>query len=331
MEPTAMRVACGYNGLELAVDVWGNFKERGTRVVVFFLHGGGQTRHSWDDSARTLAKTGRVCITLDSKGHGDSYWDPRDPSEGYSMAEFACDLESLVSALELDVARTFFVGASHGGLTMLHCPALLNQCAGSVLVDVAIQLQGTGVSRILNFMLDKADEGFATVREAADAVNAYQSHRRREITPQVLAGLQKNLRQRPNGRWYWHWDPNFLQTRGSVDPVVTGEIYDKVNANDPSVVDHPLMIRKREMEESARKLKSPVLLVRGRMSDVVSTGDVQHMRSLVPHLRYVDVQDASHMVAGDSNDVFSRALVSFVGDNEPRLGSPAVAPACARL
>ena len=33
--------------------------------------------------------------------------------------------------------------------------------------------------------------------------------------------------------------------------------------------------------------------------------------SLIPHATFVDVADASHMVAGDRNDVFTTAVLNF--------------------
>ena len=49
----------------------------------------------------------------------------------------------------------------------------------------------------------------------ADAIAGYNPHRPR---PSDLSGLRKNLRQRPDGRWAWHWDPRFISGRfGSQD------------------------------------------------------------------------------------------------------------------
>ena len=53
------------------------------------------------------------------------------------------------------------------------------------------------------FMLERAEEGFATLDEVADSIAAYQPHRER---PTNLDGLRKNLRLGEDGRWRWHWD-----------------------------------------------------------------------------------------------------------------------------
>ena len=55
-----------------------------------------------------------------------------------------------------------------------------------------------------------------------------------------------------------------------------------------------------------------MMLVRGRMSEIVSEAGASAFRRLVPHAEYIDVQEASHMVAGDRNDAFTSAVLSFL-------------------
>jgi len=53
--------------------------------------------------------------------------------------------------------------------------------------------------------------------------------------------------------------------------------------------------------------------VRGGSSDIVSPQSADAFLELVPHARFVDVSGAGHMVAGDKNDVFAQAILSFLG------------------
>lgn len=50
------------------------------------------------------------------------------------------------------------------------------------------------------------------------------------------------------------------------------------------------------LEERARMIKCPVLLVRGKLSDVVSEKSAAEFKKIVPHADFVDVAGASHMV-----------------------------------
>ena len=66
------------------------------------------------------------------------------------------------------------------------------------------------------------------------------------------------------------------------------------------------------LSRSARNLTVPTLLVRGRVSDLLSEEGAQELLQLVPHAQMVDVAGAGHMVAGDRNDLFNDAVVSFL-------------------
>jgi pimeloyl-ACP methyl ester carboxylesterase len=71
------------------------------------------------------------------------------------------------------------------------------------------------------------------------------------------------------------------------------------------------------MRNCARNLTIPTLLVRGRMSDVLSEEGAREMLALVPHARYADVLGAGHMVAGDRNEAFTVSITSFLDDLPP--------------
>ena len=44
---------------------------------------------------------------------------------------------------------------------------------------------------------------------------------------------------------------------------------------------------------------------------MVTREAAEALLQLLPHARFVDVADASHMVAGDRNDAFSAAVLEF--------------------
>ncbi len=257
----------------------------GDSTPVILAHGGGQTRHSWGGTAATLAARGHRVLSIDLRGHGESSW-ARD--RDYSMNAYRDDA---LRALDWLGEPAAWVGASLGGMAGLYTvDAAPERCTGLVLVDITPRPAAAGVQRIMQFMAAKATEGFADLEEAADAIAAYQPHRRR---PKDLSGLAKNLRLGEDGRWRWHWDPAFLS-----DPNRTTE--------------HARERRHDELEAMARRLRVPTMLVRGRLSDLVTQAEVDEFLEMVPHASYVDVEDAAHMIAGDRNDVFTDAVVAFL-------------------
>jgi len=71
-------------------------------------------------------------------------------------------------------------------------------------------------------------------------------------------------------------------------------------------------LRTEKFEHAAMGLKIPVLLIRGKLSDVVSPEGVQHFLAQVPRAEFVELSNAGHTAAGDDNDAFSDAVVAFV-------------------
>ncbi|MGH9093560.1 MAG: alpha/beta fold hydrolase [Acidimicrobiales bacterium] len=274
----------GRGGLRLAADVRG---EPGAPPVVL-LHGGGQTRHSWDSAARNLAANGWRAYTVDLRGHGNSDWS----SEGaYELEDFAGDVTAIAGSLEQPPA---LVGASLGGLSSLLATgeSETDLARALVLVDVAPHIEQGGVDRIRDFMSAHLEDGFGSLGEVADAVAAYNPHRPR---PADLSGLRKNVRQRDDGRWVWHWDPKFH--RGPEGP-----------RDEPRTA----MIPPERLDAAARSIGVPILLVRGRVSDLLSEEGARQFLELVPDAEFVDVEGAGHMVAGDRNDHFNNAVVTFL-------------------
>lgn len=275
----------GRGGLALRGDVYGN---EGAPPVLL-LHGGGQTRHAWGTTASVLADQGWRAYTMDLRGHGDSDWDPEGD---YSFDAFVADVAALAGMMSEPPA---LVGASLGGISSLGAVAEAEPpnsiaCA-LVLVDVAPRIEAAGVARIGAFMTQNLD-GFASLEDVADAVAGYNPHRPR---PGDLSGLRKNVRLRDDGRWYWHWDPQFIIGRmGSPDETRSA------------------MVQPDRLASAARRLTVPTLLVRGRMSDLLSEEGARELLDLAPHAEMVDVAGAGHMVAGDRNDLFNDAVVSFL-------------------
>lgn len=291
-EPTRYPVA---PRVSIAADVDG---PPGAPAVVF-LHGIGQTRHSWRRAARELAHAGYHVVNTDARGHGDSDW---DPDAVYTLDSYSDDLRAVLATLP---APPVLVGASMGGAIAL-CAAGEEPIAalrGIVIVDVVPRVDTDASERIREFMR-ASPAGFASVEEAADAVAAYQPQRPRPRDP---SGLLRNLRRRDDGRLYWHWDPRILAQPWRDDREHSA----------------------RRLLQAAGRVRVPALLVRGLQSDMISQAAVDEFRSQLPGLEVCDVGGAGHMVAGDRNDVFNHAVRDFLRRHLPidRSGASPCTPA----
>jgi pimeloyl-ACP methyl ester carboxylesterase len=271
----------GTEGLNLVGDEWNRgAASAADRPTVLMLHGGGQNRFSWKNTGQILAERGLHVIALDSRGHGDS---DRSATANYTVDAMCEDTLSVLEQIGRPVA---LIGASMGGMTGL----LVADRAGPqkvtqlVLVDVVPRYEKSGSARIRDFMFSGVD-GFDSLDAAADAVADYLPHRAR---PRSSEGLKKNLRLR-DGRWYWHWDPAFL-----------------------TVPNDDRFVREDKLEQAAIDLTIPILLIRGKLSDVVSPEGVKDFLTKVPSAEFVELSDAGHTAAGDDNDAFSEVVVQFV-------------------
>jgi pimeloyl-ACP methyl ester carboxylesterase len=277
--------------LQIVADAYGDPQ----KPAVLLLHGGGQTRHSWGDTAQQIAAAGWYALALDARGHGDSDWSAQGQ---YQIEYLANDLRSVIRQVG---GRPALVGASMGGITSLVVAGESSEhlCSAVVLVDIAPKAEQRGIERIFAFMSANAESGFSSLDEAAEAVAAYLPHRPK---PTDYRRLEKNLRQRADGRWYWHWDPAMLRLW-------------KENAKQP---DYQAKAETR-LYTAAQQLNVPTLIVRGGISDVVSERVMVEFPDAVPHVRSVTVSDAGHMVAGDSNHAFSNAVIEFLNEIYPPL------------
>ncbi len=275
----------GHSDGDVALTLVGDEWNRGSTLVagrptILMLHGGGQNRFSWKNTGQILADRGFHVIALDARGHGDS---DRAPGARYSIHALAGDIAAVLAQIGRPVV---IIGASMGGLTGILAAAGAGPhlVTGLVLVDVVPRYEHEGTARIRDFMTRHV-HGFENLEQAADAIAAYLPYRSR---PRNLDGLKKNLRHR-DGRWHWHWDPAFVSS-----------------AHDEPFADMA------ELEQAAMTLTIPILLIRGKLSDVVSPEGVEDFLAKVPHAQFVELSGAGHTAAGDDNDGFSDAVVDFV-------------------
>ena len=269
----------GHGDIKIAADVWGSNNQE----LVILLHGGGQTRHAWGDTGKKLAEAGYHSVALDLRGHGDSEW---HTDGDYSIRAYKDDLVSIINEIGKPAS---LVGASLGGMASLVLAGdEINSdlCTALIMVDIGIYPDPVGSDRIVSFMLS-GEKGFDSLENVAKSISDYLPHRKK---PKDLEGLKKNLRLKSDGRYYWHWDPRFIRRRPG--------------SRDRRYFDLQL--------KAAEKVTIPTLLIRGALSDVVTMEDVDYFLSVISHAKFVEIEKAAHMIAGDRNDIFAEEAIKFL-------------------
>jgi pimeloyl-ACP methyl ester carboxylesterase len=272
-------------GVRLHYSRW-----RGGGAPIVVLHGGGQTRHAWEESCAHLGELGYDVTALDLRGHGESDW---APNQAYGLMDFTADVVHVLP--QLGYQRAALLGFSLGGLVSLYLTARHPElCAALMLVDVAPRLETDGVRRIRDFMT--RHESFGSLDEVVAALREYNPNR----PPGSIRAesLLRNLRQRPDGRYEWHYDKYFRTPITSPD----GEYRSRI-----------MGLTHEELVADARKVRCPTLVVRGAMSDVLSEDGVRELLETIPHAEAATVERAGHQVAGDRNDAFLVAVTPFLG------------------
>jgi pimeloyl-ACP methyl ester carboxylesterase len=234
----------------------------------------------FEDLGAALAGRYHV-LAIDLPHHGDS-----DPVEEHGPRAYSETLPSLLEAF--GIGTPVLVGASMGGMTSIFLGASRPELVRAIaLIDVGHQLEDEGVERIITFL--SAHESFGSLEEAADAVAEYLPLRDKPADPKRLT---RNMRQRPDGRWEW---------KHGVHRRVQGPEGAARLRNWKQVV--------AGVEDAARALRCPVLVLRGSESDVLSDEGAEAVTALIPGAQLEVIERAGHLAAGD-NPRSTVALIS---------------------
>ncbi len=233
---------------------------------------------------QAFAQKGFQTISYDARGHGESSW---ASDTHYNLDDLSNDLIEVLQEIK---APPIVVGASMGGLTAINSVGLAGPAImkALVLVDIVPCINPTGADNILAF-LNKHTAGFNSLEQAADIISNYNPHRLRPKNPQ---GLMKNLRLRTDGKYVWHWDPEFF-TKSDLNDV--GQMQSKLNM-------------------ACSAIDFPVMVVRGMHSDIVTDEGVAELHKYIPQLQVYTVQNAGHMITGDRNDIFNAGIEKFISE-----------------
>jgi esterase len=261
------------NGLRFHYIEWPN---EGAPVLVL-LHGLSSHAHSWDSFARAMAGDYRV-LALDQRGHGESAW-----ADDYSMERRVEDLAAFVR--ELKIGRFTLLGLSLGGMCAYgYAPRYPETLERLVIVDIAPDLLSEGIQRIATG-LQSPD----TVDSPEEALAAARAGNPRADEQELRHRVMNNLKQLPDGRWAFRFDPALrsLDRRGPVP--------------DPE-----------ELWATFRNISCPTLVVRGEESDLLGREAAARMAREIPDCRVVEVPGAGHSVPLDRPREFLEAVRPFL-------------------
>ncbi len=248
---------------------------------LLFLHGFAQQAHSWDFASLMVRDRFHV-ISLDQRGHGDSDW----ATDGcYFLRDYVKDLELIVA--ELGLTDLTVCGLSLGGrVALVHASTNPTVHRGLIVVDAGPELNFGGTTRIRDFV--QGEDEWESFDALVDHVSKYT--RKLRSIEQIRGSVRRAAKQLPDGRWTWKYDRVLRRGDRPRDPD-----------HGPDVI-----------WPHVRAITTPMLLVRGGLSDVLTADAAARVIEAVPGSELVEVPKAAHLVPGDNPAGFSKAIDPFL-------------------
>lgn len=231
--------------------------------VVMMIHGLAGQAHVFDGIANHLATRYHV-YCLDVRGRGESAWGP--PND-YGVDTYVADLEAVREALGLQ--HFALVGTSMGGLISLnYAPRFPERVDRVVLNDVGPEIDPEGLKRILSYV-GGAPEMFADMKAVIRYYKEHYAPMVEHLAEDQIADFARyNVRKSDTGVYVWKMDP---AVRAGAAPAASMDQW-----------------------EALKAMVCPVLVLRGALSDVLSSPIAQRMVETLPNGRLVEVPGVGH-------------------------------------
>ena len=258
------------NGLKLHYLDWGTTG----KPIMLLLHRLRGHAHSWDSFSEPMCRDYHV-LALDQRGRGDSDW---APDGNYGPAEpYVEDLAGFCEALKLE--SFILAGHSLGGRNAIAFTARYPEKVDRLIAaDSGHRLdpEANGRNRVRQELIG-APEEFDTFEDVYRHLRPENSLPPEEVLRRRLKYQTKTL---PNGKIGWRYD------RAIRDST-------RQDTSRPSA----------PLTEEWKKIKCPILLVRGIDSDFVTPRVAKEMLDTNPNATMVELS-GGHMVMEDSPDDF---------------------------
>ena len=247
---------------------------------VMMIHGLAGQAHVFDAIANRLASKFHV-YCLDVRGRGESAWGP--PGD-YNVDTYVADLEAVREALGLQ--RFSLVGTSMGGIISMHYASRYPEhVEKAVINDIGPEIDPEGLKRILSYV-GGAPEMFADMKAVMRYYKEHYAPMVEHLPDDQIAEFARfNVRKSDSGVFVWKMDPAIRSTSApppSIDPW-----------------------------DAWKGIESPVLLLRGAKSDVLSAGIAQRMLEERPGTTLVEVPGVGHAPVLSEPEAV-KALESFL-------------------
>jgi esterase len=260
-------------GLRFHYVEWG---DAGAPAIVL-LHGLSSTGRIWDGLARALQDRYRL-LAPDQRGHAATSW---PEGADYTTDDLVGDVEALVDAWGLD--RFVLIGLSMGGMnSMAYAARHPERVTRLVAVDISPKVH-RDLDPMRPYYKKVAEEGHPAFDSPDDAIKLIRATNTITSDEALRHRLRYILKQLPDGRWTYRYDPRISYHWTPVD------LWDELP-----------------------KIQAPTLIVRGGQSNVLKASTVEKMLAALPNGQAVCIEAAGHTVPEDTPAEFIAAVEAFL-------------------
>ncbi len=246
------------------------------RPHMLCVHGGAAHAHWYDYVAPGFTADYHV-RSIDLRGHGDSEW--IDPP-AYMYTDYAADLEE--AAKKLDLRDFVLIGHSMGGaVSLLYAATYPGRVKALVVVDSTVNLSPDRIAALRD-VGSRSGRSYATKDEL---VGKYRLRPGDSLaTPDVVRHIaSRSAKEQSDGTWRHKFDRNVYATR-------------EVN----------------DVRPHWNRLRVPVLLVKGQLSDRLSAAVFEDIKSRCPQAELVEVSRSGHHITLDNPGEFIDKVKPFL-------------------
>ena len=252
--------------------------------VVLCMHGLSRNSRDFEPIAPMLAITHRV-VVVEQRGRGRSEYD--DNSDHYVPQTYVADMFALLS--QLDISRCATVGTSMGGLMAMAMSALAPNLFSHVVInDIGPDIAPEGLARIKQYVgmasaFDSWDDAIAHTKTVnGDAFPDYSDEQWRDFAGRICT-----------------------ERGGKVCLDYDTTISEPMKRDDGAAVPSELW----SLFDSFAS--TPVLLVRGELSDILAPDCVTEMQRRIPSMRTLTVPRVGHAPVLNEPGV-AEAICAFI-------------------
>ncbi len=208
-------------------------------------------------------------LAVDLRGRGRSDYDSNP--DNYQPATYAADVLALMDAKQLD--RVKLIGTSLGGLTsMILCATSGARIRGAVINDIGPEANPEGIARIKAYVC-ASPPPVTTWQEAVQRTRDTQQREYPLFNDEDWQTFTRNLYvENSDGQPVLNYDPNIAVPLQADSDGIPPDLW-------------PLF-------EAAAA--TPMLLLRGELSDLLSRDCVARMQAIKPDLHVLEVANTGH-------------------------------------